>query len=168
MWLTPQVHPQCTCTRTRREARIVGNIKVDYLSRKAEDKAMRKIARLRDYYDAADNDHHHYGRRPDLSVPAVRNLHRRSSSALTLGSIIGGGGGGGGGRGGGRGSREKSHMIDDIESGSSTTITAGRMGRSNTWMAWLGLVTPVLISQLIIYYRGVAYGWRCPVVNIYT
>lgn len=98
-----------------REGRITSNMKAAYLGGKVEGRAMRRIRdRDRDRDDdGGDGD-------IDLGAPAVRSLTRRNSSALTLG---------GGGAGGG--SRDKSRIIDDVESGSSTIVTEVYLGGSH-------------------------------------
>ena len=99
-----------------REGRITSNMKAAYLGGKVEGRAMRRI---RDRDDGGgDGD-------IDLGAPAVRSLTRRNSSALTLG---GGGVGFGGAGGAGGGSRDKSRIIDDVESGSSTIVTEVYLG----------------------------------------
>ena len=102
-----------------REGRITSNMKAAYLGGKVEGRAMRRI---RDRDDGGgDGD-------IDLGAPAVRSLTRRNSSALTLG---GGGVGFGGAGGAGGGSRDKSRIIDDVESGSSTIVTEVYLGGSH-------------------------------------
>lgn len=106
-----------------REGRITSNMKAAYLGGKVEGRAMRRIRdRDRDRDDdGGDGD-------IDLGAPAVRSLTRRNSSALTLG---GGGVGFGGTGGAGGGSRDKSRIIDDVESGSSTIVTEVYLGGSH-------------------------------------
>lgn len=104
-----------------REGRITSNMKAAYLGGKVEGRAMRRIRDRDRDDDGGDGD-------IDLGAPAVRSLTRRNSSALTLG---GGGVGFGGAGGAGGGSRDKSRIIDDVESGSSTIVTEVYLGGSH-------------------------------------
>lgn len=94
-----------------REGRITSNMKAAYLGGKVEGRAMRRIRDRDRDDDGGDGD-------IDLGAPAVRSLTRRNSSALTLG--------------GGGSSRDKSRVIDDVESGSSTIVTEVYLGGSHT------------------------------------
>lgn len=106
-----------------REVNAVGSMKADYLRRQAEARAQRMVT-MKQRSGAAAAAQPQSPPPPDLGAPAVRSLlHKRNSSAMTLGSMQFGRGGGG--------SRERSRTLDDLESGSST-ITEVYLGRSNT------------------------------------